>query len=320
MAETSVGMGDIRTRLAKILSSDLLDYTSRITFPWDLTEELDGSEVGNIFFRHDAADDWDCPLVREALMDLSKLRTAHIHAEDLLTVIKSQIKPERQTSPNFQLLDKTCGLILFLDQAPRILCKNTLNARYTYEFFDILALQLSDYLVQLPIAESPFMPFSWQTAGVTTQHAALRISMLMAPLCHSEDLAVQRLQLAVTEEFRQEYERLTGTHDPHRSTKHKDLTDVYLMAGMLRNGPPRGSQVFMWEFVFWILRYFTSHFAYIESFGRSPFRNVAVGRDDTVHEAEWLQEYGVKWTVKDEKVRKKIKAAHQCNTWDPLEL
>jgi uncharacterized protein (DUF924 family) len=156
--------------------------------------------------------------------------------------------------------------------------------------------------------------------GLQYSHAAPRVATLMAPLCHSEDLKMQQLHLCVTEDFRCEYEALSGTADPHRKTKTSDMRDIYLMADLLERGPPQGPSVVMSNFVYWIMRYFTSHVAYVTAFQRSPFRNVAVGRDDAAGEAAWLQKYGIVWTKADEIVRGHIRTDRQKGRWTPLDL
>lgn len=65
------------------------------------------------------------------------------------------------------------------------------------------------------------------------------------------------------------------------------------------------------------MRYFTSHVAYVHWFGRSPFRNCAVGKEDQSGEKEWLGCCGVEV---DEEVGEKVKDDVERSVWMELEV
>ena len=308
-----------RDELAEILNESLLQLTMDITFPWVPNSRLDGSEVGDTFFRQDSHRLWNTPATKSALVKLSNLGLDAVRPEEIVEVIRAQVEAGKLQSEKLQFFEKLCGALVLLDQGPRNLFEG-INARYTYHYFDVLALSLALYLLTLPPNENVFSFMAWAEAGFDLNHATLRVSMLMAPLCHSEDPEIQQLHLNVTEAYRSEYESLTDTNDPHRETKKNDLDNIYLMAELLDCGPPRGKGVTMSDFVYWIMRYFTSHVAYISKFSRSPFRNVAVGRNDGDGEVAWLRTYGVIWTKNDEDVRQRVRLDQDANKWTPLNL
>lgn len=293
-------------RLSKIFTPGLIDYVHQITFPWPLDSQLDGAEVGDIFFRKDARPLWRVQGVKSALLSLSRIKITN---EDLIFVLGLP------SNPSF--LRNAVGVILILDQAPRYLCKG-IHARYIYDYFGILARDLTSYLLSLA-TQNPFNIQVWLDAGYEVSHAFLRISMLMAPLCHSDDSKDHKLHLKLTGDVRAFYERSTSTRDPHRATFDEDAKDIYLFANILQQGPPQGEEgsIGIEQFVYWIMRYFTAHVAYVTWFGRSPFRNCAVGRDDKEGEKEWLLYCGVE---SDEMVRKKAGVDVKKGVWTPLEV
>ncbi|KUJ09493.1 uncharacterized protein LY89DRAFT_288940 [Mollisia scopiformis] len=299
--------GPTKSGISGILTPSLIGYANDITFPWPLDSKLDGSDVGDVFFRTDSAPLWTTPPVKDALISLSKIGLSNIHSKDIISVLGSPKQPT--------FLHNAVGVILILDQGPRNLFKG-IHARYIYDYFGILARNLTSYLVSLPPFHNPFNLQTWLNAGIELSHALLRISMLMAPLCHSDDRKDHMLHLKLTENVRSFYEEATRTKDPYRGSFSKDLKDIYLFANILNQGPPQGT-VSIEQFVYWIMRYFTSHVVYVDWFARSPFRNCAVGRDDKEGEKEWLRYCGVK---NDEMVREKVKEDMGRGVWTPLEI
>jgi hypothetical protein len=69
-----------------------------------------------------------------------------------------------------------------------------------------------------------------------------------------------------------------------------------------------------------LMRYSSAPMAVTRKFGRSPIRNVAIGRDDAEGEVDFLNKIGVGRTEGDEIVRQKIKEDIAAGRWEPLEL
>ena len=298
----------------EILTPHLLKYTLDITFPWPLSEPLDGIIVGQrMFGDYDAYPDWHTEEVKNALVALSELHD--INGYHLLDTL---LPPDQE---KLQLVDyeRVVGLVLLLDQGSRYVCTQGANVRYIYHFFGVLADTISKILLQEGRATILNLN-SWADVGISLDHAILRALMLLAPLIHSDHPDDVQMALDATEELRVQYERRTGTQDPHRATKQDDVRDEFLMAALLKAGPPRDENVGIEDFVYWIMRYYTSHIAYVTRFGRSPIRNIGVGRADGVGEVEWLRKMGITRNAEDERIREHIKGDIQRDKWTPLAL
>jgi hypothetical protein len=174
--------------------------------------------------------------VKQALVDLSQLGgVEYINLGDLIGLL-----PDPSTSLA-DFLHQSVGLVLILDQGPRYSCKGV-NARYIYEYFDLISREFLDYLVDLPEQQNPFRFQTWKSAGVPLDHAWLRLSMLLAPIVHSEALSDMDLQMQMTDHLRQYYEEATQVKDPYRESFGTDLEDEYLLSKLLETGPPRGME------------------------------------------------------------------------------
>ena len=257
--------------LEDILKPILLKYAIHITFPWPLGKPLDASEVGRIFFGdHDATRDWDVAEVKNALTRLANIGTSNVDPDGFVAFVCERKEGESVVD----VWERVLGVVLVLDQGGRYLCKGV-NGRYVYQFFDVLTLLVINTLVA---EDGDILNLTaWENCGIHQGHAILRMLMLLAPLVHSKDLKDQEMQLRLTERMREDYEKHTGTLDPYHQLFERDSQDIYLIDYLLTNGPPRGDGARMPDFAYWMMRYYTSHVAYVRRFGRSPFRNVAVG-------------------------------------------
>jgi uncharacterized protein (DUF924 family) len=300
--------------LASILTPALISYTNSITFPWPISCTLSGSEVGSAFFdsQDSATAQWSGHIVKESLISLSKIGLSKIHLKDIIALLPSPSDLDFNT--------QVTGLILFLDQGPRYVCKGA-GKRYIYEYFDIISRKVVGWLMELSAEENPFCMQSWSRVGISWDQAIVRISMLLAPLVHSEVLADMDRHLDIEEKLREEIEEMSGLKDPYRQSFRRDLKDEYLtVRKLLKEGPPKGESVQIEDFVWWVFRYFTGHVGIVERFGRSPWRNVAVGRDDTEHERAWLVELESDPSAGDEMVRKEVKEDVINQRWSELVL
>jgi hypothetical protein len=89
---------------------------------------------------------------------------------------------------------------------------------------------------------------------------------------------------------------------------------------MFEEGPPQRRGVHMSDVVYWMMRFYTSNIAFLRHFGRSPFRNVAVGREDSEEEIQWLKTLGVHRTQEDEEARAMVREDIANGQWRPLQL
>lgn len=275
-----------RTPLEEIFTPELLEYAHNIMFPWDLDKPLNGPTVGPVIFGAcDTTADWDVPSVKNALAGLAKFKIDDIRLENFPDFIRAASEEDGELFA----WQRFFGMILILDQGSRILCKGT-DARYIYHLFDRIALAT----INLSLSDGRSAALSdWEAAGIDKDQAAVRMLVLVAALAHSEDMENQKMHLHAAARLRREYETLSKTHDPYRATLEQDCREIHLQGRMLAEGPPRGKGVHMSDVVHWMMRYYASHVACGDHFGRSPHGNVAVGRDDGEGEAEWLAETGV---------------------------
>jgi hypothetical protein len=306
--------------LDAIITPGLLSYTNEITFPLPIESKLDGAEVGRIFFAYDATTEWSSRIVKEAVLSLSKLGLENIKTEHLISLLGNPA----QSLPKFW--HKAVGLILLLDQAPRHLCKGV-HARYTYAYFSIPARNIVRHLLSLPRAQNPFILQPWTEAGVEINHAFLRIAMLLAPLDHSDVPADHELHLRLEGKIRGFHGSVMRLRDPYFPHIAKDLKDIYLFPNLLKEGPPQrrgtgpgrgvGGGVRIEQFVYWILRYFTAHVAFMRWFGRRPTGNAALGRENNPGKGEWI---GLVGAEDDDAVREEVKRDVERGVWRELEL
>ena len=211
--------------------------------------------------------------------------------------------------------DRNLGIILTLDQGARYLCRG-INARYAYDYFQQIPIHTIRYVTDAGMARLR----DWEAAGVDKDQAMVRALVMLGVLARSEDPSDHEHYLRIVEALRKEYERLTHTHDPYRSSSSHDIQDVELYGRILEEGPPQWEGVHMTDVIYWLMRVFVSHIAHIRYFGRSPFRNIAVGRLDTDEEVQWLSKVGVHRTQEDEKTRDAIKQDMEQGIWRPLQL
>ena len=299
---------DTTERISDILLPSLLEYANQITFPWPVDQKLDASEVGRVFFDSTKEEDllWTDKRVTSALLALSEIELSAFPS--LLTYLPSP------GSADF--LHQATGLVLLLDQGSRHVCKGV-NARYICHFFDLLCLRTIQELLDLPSNQSPFDASVWMESGFRFDQALIRIVMFHAPIVHAEDLETQDKQLSLALLLRAEIERQTETRDGNRAMLKHDLENIYGMFDLLAKKPPRGEQVHIQDFGYWMVRYFVLHVPYIHHFGRVPLRNVATGRDTTSEEKQWLAKAGIE---EDEAVRRKIQDDIKRGIWTPLKI
>ena len=244
-------------------------------------------------------------------MKLAEIGIENIRLDDFPEFVRSASVEDGELSA----VERNLGILLTLDQGSRCLCKGV-NTRYIYDFFEHITTHTVKFIVSRGMAHLD----DWEAAGIDRNQAITRSLAMLSTLVHSEKTEDHEWYLHLTEQLRKEYEKLTRTHDPYLETLSQDLEDIHLYGRLLAGGPPEGKNIRMHDFVYWLMRYYTSHIAYMRHFGRSPFRNVAVGRDDAEGEVEWLRSVGVERTEEDEEARELIKDDVQNGRWRPLEL
>lgn len=301
-----------RVSVADIFTPQLLEYAQQITFPWDLDKPLNANQVGQAFFSdHDPTEEWNVPEVRSALMKIAAIGIENVRFDDFPDFVLGAASDGGALAA----WERNSGVIVTLDQGARYVCKGV-NARYVYEFFQPIAL----HTIKTVAGQGMAHLRDWEAAGIDRNQAMIRALTSLGALIHSENVDFQDFHQWYISQLRKEYESLTRTTDPYRESLDRDSEDIDLYAQMIKEGPPQGKGVHMHDLIYWSLRYYTSHIAFLRHFGRSPFRNVAVGRDDAEGEAEWLRRCGVERSEGDEKVREMIKEDRKNGRWRSLEL
>lgn len=303
---------DLRVR--EIFTSPVLEYALSIVYPWPPDKPLNAPEVGQKLFKHSRpTPDWDDPNVKTALVRLSEVGIDKISQR--LDQFPEWVRDAGDDEDELSAPDRNMGMILILDQGAKHVCKGV-NARYAYEVFERIPIHSVRYITDRGMASLK----DWEAAGMDKDQAIIRVIIMLGTLVHSEDPANHDAHLRLAEAMRKEYEHLTRTHDPYRQTLAQDLQDIDLYGRLLSEGPPEDRSVHISDVVYWMMRFYTSHIAFLRHFGRSPFRNVAVGRMDTDEELQWLKQLGISRTNEDADVREMIRQDIDNGRWRPLEL
>ncbi len=105
---------------------------------------------------------------------------------------------------------------------------------------------------------------------------------------HSESHELHLVSLAYTDEVRRTVEEIAGATDPHRATRHRLLSNPQAFPDHLKAGPPQGAGLTQWTW--WITKLADTHYPIIALYGRYPYVNGTLGRQDTPAEEAWLRE------------------------------
>lgn len=242
------------------------------------------------------------------LKRLSEMKS-HDVVDDLFALLPT---PESREFP-----EQALGLLLLLDQGPRQLFSGH-DERWTYSYFDELALRVTHRLRTLPETLQPDRQTRWtDEMGYTRSHWTVARFWFTAPLTHSESAADQELQQRLCDEVRVAVETATETRDAYRDCRTELTMDPTAFSRRARMGPPVGDDITMGDFVFWFLMIFDTHVPIIQAFGRFPSRNGAVGRTTTEAEKSFLERTGEFGTLGEE-AQRKIRSDVEAGKWTPL--
>lgn len=298
----------------ELLSTSLLEFAQSVLFPWPEDRPLNGAVVGQGLFRQRSpTTDWDVPQIKTTLTRLSQIGLENVRHQ--LDKFPLWVRNSGADGGDLSGPDRNIGMIAVLDQGAKSVCKGV-NSRYSYGFFQQIPMHTIKYISSHGVARLK----DWEAAGVDKHQAMMRAVVMIGSLVESEDPDDQDIHVQVGERLREEYERLTRTRDPYRQSFSQDIEDIDLYGRMLDEGPPQDKNVRMPDVIYWMLRFYISNVAFLRHFGRSPFQNIALGRNDTVEELQWLKALGVDRTEEDEKVREMIKDDIKEGQWRPLQL
>ncbi|KAL7918080.1 hypothetical protein ACQKWADRAFT_305063 [Trichoderma austrokoningii] len=241
-----------------------------------------------------------------ALVALSKLGLSNV--PDLLSFLP---KPEDAEFPQ-----QCFGLVVLLDQAPRLFCKG-IDARWV-SYFDTLSERLTDAWRALPAHQQPDSWARWRDeVGAGIDHWAVARLFFTAPLAHGEKLAYQDIAVDSNEHLRELIETYTSEVDSNRARRAELLSDPLGFFKNLAAGSPKDGDITMQRWTFWLMMMMDSHYPIIKKFGRKPYKNAIEGRESTAEEVKWLEDINHAGEASPE-VAKRVKEDIKAGIWTPL--
>lgn len=295
--------------LSKILTPTLFESLRRVQMPWPEDQPLDFSAVAKLYFRGipDNRLDYYNLVFNQALKPISLLGVDHV--PDLMQFLPP---PEATDFPS-----KALGLLTLLDQCPRSLFSGA-NERYTYDYFDTLAMKLVRQLRALPPSLRPDSMERLMAQGWSYDYCVVARFWFMTPFVHSEELEDHELQRVLAEGIRNDVEKHVGKVDANRGTVEVDSQDIYAFPRLVASAPIQEGMSID-DFFFWVTRVFTVHTPIIKQFGHYPYRNKSQGRISTPEEVEYIEAIKGFMELKDEEAAKKIHDDVAAGIWSPLQ-
>lgn len=252
----------LRPDLSKILNAELLGKVHDLQFPWSKDSRLDFDEVGYHLFVGESDNDdlWKETCLETAIRPIISIGFDNLPNDFL------QFLP-RPDSSSFPML--AFSLILLFDQAPEHVLSGK-DREYIKPYFRPMALRLCHQLLTLPEELRPWRIERWLDLGWSFEHAIIRQVFYFAPFVHSGDIDDQAIQHGLVENYRCEVERRVGKIDSNRSTAGSDAQDTTLLEKLISDGPPKGNNVKMEDYVFWTARVMDAHLPIIRKLKRNP--------------------------------------------------
>ncbi|KZP34526.1 hypothetical protein FIBSPDRAFT_846657 [Athelia psychrophila] len=297
--------------LRRTLTPALLTAVLALKIPFPSDAPLDFATAFNTYFRGAADAQAFTALALPALKALSQIPPAALPSLSLLAYLPA---PESPEFPAHAL-----GLILLLDQGGRVLLSGV-DARWCNAFFDPLAQRLAEELYALPEALRPWQQARWVgERGVHVEYWLVAVFWFVAPFIHSEALPNHHIALALLRSIKSAVAALApAAPDPYDTPEivAELRTDPTAFARRVTTAP--GGAVAMPAYVYWFCMLMETHPVIIEKFGRYPYRNGAVGREDTEAEARFVRETNGFGAV-DEETRREIRADVERGIWRPIQ-
>ncbi|EJD42708.1 hypothetical protein AURDEDRAFT_185892 [Auricularia subglabra TFB-10046 SS5] len=263
-------------RLEATLTPRFLQEVFEARVPFAKERELDFSVVAEVYLLGGFDLDTFRDICYPALETLSTIPMAEM--PDLMQYLPP---PE---DPAFPL--QCFGLLFLLDQG-RLLLEG-MDERWLLGFFDPLSVGVARRVVALPDHLRPNTLKRWRDMGYTFGHWVITNFWFIAIFGHSEQVPDHEIMLRLTEELRDAVEKETGTTDPFLFRREQTLNDPSSFVRAGDYGPPKGDNVRMEDYTYWFLMLYEAHVAIVRTFGRIPFYNGALGREDTEEEKQWL--------------------------------
>ncbi|KAK7423027.1 hypothetical protein QQX98_001317 [Neonectria punicea] len=273
--------------LNSVITPSLLTLMAEAQLPYSKTGPLDFTEVTASMLGPRFKDACKASTARAALVALSKLSPGGTIPPtlDLMSLLPA---------PSSRDFPQQCyGLQILLDQASRVLLDG-IDGRWQSAYFGPLARQLAGQWYALPGSLRPDTWTRWRDdVGVSSfDYWVVAQLTWSAPFLHAEDLDSQKIGLVLAEETRAAVEAYTGTIDPYRATRDALLKDDLVFLRKVFKGPGEEGSASLSSWAYWWCMIKDAHWPIIERFGRYPYRNGILGRENTAAEQKWLDDTG----------------------------
>ncbi|OQO13949.1 hypothetical protein B0A48_00824 [Cryoendolithus antarcticus] len=304
-------MVEVASRLRAILTPKLLSSIYHLSIP------APGSTPETLFARFYG--DTDTTLT-QSLYDLTFHKIfvplSHIPSatwpSDLLSLLPNPAHED--------FLIQALALVLLLDQVPRLILKCH-DTRWAYGFFGPLACRLAQQLDGLPPHLRADDMERWLAlgSGLSWADVMLRCSLHLLPFVHAEDSATQSRAQGLNEATRQSVESHFHLTDPSRHDPRADVSHPASLPRLVAGPIPPSYYVGKGYDVFFFFDYQIdrAHVGVLEKFGRFPWRNAPLGRDDTGEEVGYLESIGG-FAQMDGRVTGEIREDVRKGIWRPL--
>ncbi|KAJ1323527.1 DUF924 family protein [Microdochium nivale] len=188
---------------------------------------------------------------------------------------------------------RAIALVFLLDQCPRMYCSSgAADARWVGGFFDLMAQELVWNILLSPPADGQLVPIldaaHWARVGYTFHEFLYISSLILTAADHSEEIGCHRQLKVIVQTRRRGIHEVTGRHDPYVGLLAAEMDSVYTFSQWMRRGLPDTPSVE--EFAYLRLAVIDVHWPIIAKFGRYPWRNGSLGRQNTAEEERFLTE------------------------------
>ncbi|KAK8845642.1 hypothetical protein IAR55_006358 [Kwoniella newhampshirensis] len=296
--------------LSKVITPRLLHALYDLHFRWRKDQPLDAKVLLSTYL---AGGNRSIDQLYDLCFESALRPISEIGLDDMPDLTQYLCPPMQYDFPIQSL-----GLLLLLDQAPRFLCQGR-DARWTSSYFDVIALRTITKLLSLPWSLRPDNLERWTSLGYNIEHATLRRLVLCFSISHSENWADHMLQHGLIEQIRRGVEEYYQVSDSFRSLDRSDAGNPHLFPRLITAvGSGEAKIKTVADFYFYFFRVIRVHEPIIRVYGRFPYRNRAVGRDDTDMDREYMKATDGMFAL-DEKTAKYIRDDVEKGRWTPLQ-
>lgn len=276
--------GKTTTDPSKPITGALLDQIFLLRFPW--AGDPNSAPDLPLVLAWTGGDPTDAQehLIEIAWPALRPLTYADASTEDVAAELLAII----EQSPDNKRFPRAVGLVMLLDQCPRMHHANGTNAIWAARYFDPLAQHIVWALFNKPNGESIMSYDAWERLGFSRLHFWVITALIMSAADHSERIEHHRQLQSMVNQRRREIEYVTGGGD-HFGKQVSKANDVLAFSQYMRRPRSERPQITsVYDYLYERLMIADMHYPIIEMFGRYPWRNFVLGRENTAAEEEFL--------------------------------